>query len=181
MKYLIEDEDFLTDKEKEFLNNEFENIPFFYTKRIGVYRRDAPVLCHNLVLRYDDPKVDNTKDRNISPYTDIFLQILIRFTKKYNIPFNKILRGSINMTTKVKWDKTIVHVDHTSDLNHTVFMLYLGDEVHGNLNVYEDNKETIIKTIEPKNFKIVCFGDNVPNQFEYPQNGLRRAVVFTFN
>ena len=34
MKYLIEDENFLTDKEKEFLNNEFENIPFFYTKRI---------------------------------------------------------------------------------------------------------------------------------------------------
>lgn len=85
------------------------------------------------------------------------------------------------MTTKVKWDKTIVHVDHTSDLNHTVFMLYLGDEVHGNLNVYEDDKETMIKTIEPKNFKIVCFGENVPHQFEYPQNGLRRAVVFTFN
>ena len=79
MKYLIEDEDFLTDKEKEFLNKEFENIPFFYTKRIGIYRRDAPVLCHSLVLRYDDPKIDNTKDRNISPYTDFFLQILICF------------------------------------------------------------------------------------------------------
>tara|TARA_R100001369_G_scaffold84650_1_gene117650 strand:+ start:4431 stop:4976 length:546 start_codon:yes stop_codon:yes gene_type:complete len=181
MKYLIEDENFLTDKEKEFLNNEFEKIPFFYTKRIGVYRRDAPVMVHNLVRRYDDPKVDNTKDRNVSPYTDFFLQILIRFTKKYNVPFNKILRSSINLTTKVAWDKTIVHVDHNPDLPHTVFMLYIGKEVQGNLNVYEEDKETMIKTIVPKNFKIVCFGDNVPHQFEYPKKGLRRAVVFTFN
>ena len=165
MKYLIEDENFLTDKEKEFLNNEFENIPFFYTKRIGIYRRDAPVLCHNLVLRYDDPKVDKTKDRNISPYTEFFLQILIRFTKKYNIPFNKILRGTINMTTKVGWDKTIVHVDHTSNLSHTVFMLYIGEEVHGNLNVYEDDKETIIKTIVPKNFYIVCIFSLVKSKY----------------
>tara|TARA_R110001592_G_scaffold311470_1_gene586321 strand:+ start:3588 stop:4127 length:540 start_codon:yes stop_codon:yes gene_type:complete len=179
MNYLIEDENFLTEKEKIFLNKEFERIPFFYSKRIGIYRRDAPVLVHGLVSRYDDPKIDNAKDRAVSPYTNFFLQILLRFTKKYNIPFNKILRGAINMTTKVKWDKTIVHVDH--NLNHAVFMLYLGDEVHGNLNVYEDDKKTMIKTIEPKNFKIVCFGNNVPHQFEYPKNGLRRAVVFTFD
>ena len=72
MNYLIEDENFLTEKEKIFLNKEFERIPFFYSKRIGIYRRDAPVLVHGLVSRYDDPKIDNAKDRAVSPYTNFF-------------------------------------------------------------------------------------------------------------
>tara|TARA_R100001510_G_C7656526_1_gene216607 strand:- start:3198 stop:3737 length:540 start_codon:yes stop_codon:yes gene_type:complete len=179
MNYLIEDENFLTEEEKNYIDNNFQYIPFYYTKRIGVYRRDAPVMCHSLVKRADDPKVDHTKDRSTSSYTNFFLNILIRFTQKYNIAFDKVLRGSINITCKVKWDKTIVHVDHK--IPHSVFMLYLGEEVHGNLNVYEEDKETLIKTIKPKNYKIVCFGENVPHQFEYPKQGLRRALVFTFN
>lgn len=179
MNYLIEDENFLTKEEKNYLDNNFENIPFVYTKRIGTYRRDAPVMVHSLVLRADDPKVDQTKDRAVSPYTNFFLNILIRFTQKYNLPFNKILRGTINITTKTSWDKTIVHVDHL--IPHHIFMLYLGEEVHGNLNLYEQDKKTLIKTVIPKNFKIACFGDSVPHQFEYPTQGLRRAVVFTFN
>lgn len=179
MNYLIENENFLTEEEKNYLNNNFENIPFVYEKRIGIYRRDAPVMVHPLVLRADDPKVDQTKDRTVSPYTNFFLNILIKFTKKYNLPFNKVLRGIINITAKTSWDKTIVHVDHL--ILHHIFILYLGEEVHGNLNLYEQDKKTLIKTVIPKNFKIVCFGDSVPHQFEYPTQGLRRAVVFTFN
>lgn len=181
MKYLIEDENFLTKEEKEHIDNVFSKIPFYYQKYIGTYRRDAPVLIHNLVARVDAPEFKNKIDRNLSNHTAFFLSILLRFTKQYNLEFNKILRGVINITSKIQYDKTIVHVDHEKDTPHSIFMMYFGEDVHGNLNVYEEDRKTLIKSITPKNYKIVCFGDNVPHQFEYPKHGMRRSLVFTFN
>jgi hypothetical protein len=138
-----------------------------------------PVFMHELVKRIEkaDPSLPT---RNNSIYTAFFINILEKFTKKHNLKLNRILRAVINVTASIKDGISYIHLDHI--FPHSQFILYIGEDVTGDILLYEDDEKTLIKKIKPSNFKIVCFGDGmVPHQFYYPEIGYRIAVVITFD
>jgi len=181
MRFVIEDENFLYNEEKNYIKETIlKYTSFTFQQKIGE-DEDTPLMLHSLVERIEraDPNLPN---RACSPHTEFFLKLLLRFTTQYQLEFNRVLRGMINCTSKIKRNnnKSTIHIDHT--FPHSQFLLYLGEEVHGDLMLYENDEKTLIKKIKPKPFKIVCFGnDVVPHQFEYPNYGLRIAVVMTFD
>ena len=180
MKYLIEDDNFLTKEEKKYIEEHFKKMPFYLKNTNLDGSKSPPMITHTLVSRIED--FPNLSDRTNSNYLDFFLNILIRFTKKYNIAFGRILRGCINITFpfELNFKKCHIHTDH--NIPHNNFILYFGENISGDLLLYEEDKKTLIKKVKPKNFKIVCFGDSfVPHSFEYPKENFRTAVVFTFD
>lgn len=179
MKYLIEEDNFLTEEEKKYLNEQISNIPFYLKNKYKSGEKSPPMMTHILVNRIED--FPDSKDRTNSNYLNFFLNILIKFTKKYNISFNRILRGCINITYPfdLNFKKCHIHSDHV--IPHNNFILYYGENIDGNLLLYNKNKK-LIKKVKPKNFKIVCFGDSaILHSFEYPKENFRTAIVFTFD
>ena len=179
MKYLIEDDNFLTEEEKKHIQEQIKIIPFYLKNEYADGRKSPPMMTHILVNRIED--FPNSPDRTNSSHLNIFLNILIRFTKKYNISFSRILRGCINITYPfdLNFKKCHIHTDHPTP--HNNFILYYGENIDGNLLLYNKNKK-LIKKVKPKNFKIACFGDSsVLHSFEYPKENFRTAIVFTFD
>jgi hypothetical protein len=179
MKFVIEEIDFLTQEEKKHITEEIiPKASFCFLHLLDVGEK-SPVFLHELVQRIEraDP---NLPTRNNSIYTEFFINILERFTKKHNLPLNRILRAVVNVTASIKDEISHIHLDHT--FPHSQFILYIGENITGDILLYEEDEKTLVKRISPANFKIVCFGDTaIPHQFYYPEIGYRIAVVITFD
>jgi hypothetical protein len=179
MKFAIEETDFLTEDEKNHIKKEILPKASFCFLHLLDAGEKSPVFLHELVQRIERADL-NLSTRNTSIYTEFFINILERFTKKHNIKLNRILRAVINVTASIKDGVSHIHLDHT--FPHSQFILYIGENITGDILLYEEDEKTLVKRISPANFKIVCFGDNaVPHQFYYPEIGYRIAVIITFD
>ena len=93
---MIEDKEFLTDKQKEVINNTIlgRSFPFCYT-HAGLSENNIGYMSHIVLKR---PERRNTNDDGIkSDYYDFFKSILLTFCEKHKININKFLRININL------------------------------------------------------------------------------------
>jgi hypothetical protein len=175
---LIEDNNFFNEEEKTIFNNIefFLKIPLYFHKKLGGYGH-SPTLVHTTVARIENNS--HLSNRSCSnKVNNLLFPILDRFTKKHNLPLNRVLRGSINCTVPSEEIISHIHRDHTFE--HYVFLMYLNTTFNGgNTFIYDDDKN-LIATIKPEMHKIICFKGN-NHSFEYPAKGMRFVVVYTFD
>ena len=164
MNMIIQDDDFLSQENKNFINNTLlsDNFPFFYNEW-----RNLSYMGHNVVLR--------NGLRNSDYYED-FMSMLYAFTTKHDIQVNRILRCSLNMTFPLFEGTSPIHKDHEEE--HKQLILYLNDVDCNTVLCDEDRMP--VQHITPVQYRGVCF-DNRYHYANLPRNGRRLIVVYTFN
>ena len=106
------------------------------------------------------------------------MNLLENFAKKNNIPSGEFLRCSINFTFADKNERSEIHQDH--DFPHKQLIIYLNEsDKKATTVILDDDKKTVLKEIEPEQFKGVCF-ENKPHYLNYPKKGYRVICVYTF-
>jgi len=174
MPKVIEDDNFLNDQEKKYLEKEIINgeyFPFYWNKDQTV-NDGLPYFGHILKHRDAFQKIN-------SPYYYFFYEILKRFCKKHKLKIKQVLRGAVNLTTPLDIKTGIIHRDH--QIKHKQFILYLTDSKKGYTYLY-NNKHKLIKKIKAKKYKIACFDDQL-HSVGYPSHKEKRrlVVILTFN
>lgn len=170
MYSFIEDNNFLSSIEKNFINKKIINnssFPFYWNEHQGD-NDNFPFLSH--VMKSRDNELINS---NIFYF---FKGILDNFCKKNNIKYNKILRSCINLTFANEKQIGTIHKDH--HIPHKQLIIYLNDS-DGNTYLYDDNKK-LVKEIVYEQYKIVCF-DNCFHSAGFPKSKRRLIAVITFN
>jgi hypothetical protein len=166
----VEDKNFLSTIEKNYINKEIINnqsFPFYWNEH-QVSEDDVPFLSHVMKSRNSD-----FINSNIFPF---FKGILDNFCTKHNIKYKNILRACINLTFLNKKNIGTIHKDH--EFPHKQLIIYLNDS-DGNTYLYNDNKK-LIKEIIYKQYKIVCF-DNCFHSAGFPKSKRRLICIITFN
>lgn len=170
MYSFIEDKNFLSTIEKDYINKEIINnksFPFYWNEH-QVSEDNFPFLSHVLKARNSDFINSNV--------FSFFKTILDNFCIKNNIKYNKILRACINLTFLNKKNIGTIHKDH--EFPHKQLIIYLNDS-DGNTYLYNDNKE-LVKEIIYEQYKIVCF-DNCFHSAGFPKSKRRLICIITFN
>ena len=175
--YYIEDDNFLTKKQKSEVSSLLESskFPFYLQKECTTYDK-LPYLSHIILKRPEDRKDNETWNSN---YSDIFVNLVKSFTDKHNIKVKELYRMAINLTCNVGVKKGDIHLDH--HYPHKQLIIYLSDiddEKIGTV-ILDDNEKTVLKKVKYKKFKGVCF-DNKPHHMIFPKNDMRIVCVCTF-
>ena len=166
---IIEDESIITHEEKQFIKSVIlgGDIPFYWSPY--QYPKDTkPFLYHTLVHR-------ETQHVH-SEHAEFFKAIIKRFAAKHKVSCNVFLRGCINLTFFME-DKGTPHQDHT--FPHHQAIIYLNQSKGGSTIILSE-KNKILKTIEPSQFKIIGFDGKYPHYQLYPKEGRRMVAVLTF-
>jgi len=176
--FYVEDNNFLTQQQMEFINNIFvdKQMPFYYQQ--DSVKGDNVSFLANIIK--DRPEFSKDKTNvNSHIYYPPFRDILISFCKKNKIMFNEILRIAVNITYNNGAETCPIHNDH--DYPHKQLLLYLNNPLdkQSKTVVLDDDKKTILKEIIPERFKGICF-DNKPHYHHYPKMGERIVAVYTF-
>jgi hypothetical protein len=196
---LIESENFFTEEELEFVDNEIlsENIPWYYNKHST--SKKFPFFSHTIIPRRETIEEEM---RIISPLHDFFKQIQIRFCETHNIKITTFYRQCINLTfPNDNFEYGDAHVDHGYE--HKMLLIYLNDNyekgetlIFNKKNNYEEKLPlsfclekdkyfyeniSIIKEINPKKGKVVCFNGNNYHTMRWIPQGRRIIYVSSFN
>jgi hypothetical protein len=179
---IIEREDFLTEEELDFVNNDIGDIPWFfqtstYDKVDAGVESDmspTPFFGHTIIERWKD-KPGNHKLKINSEYFMMFLIIFERFLEENGIEYNNILRMNLNLTIGGKNEFTVpFHTDHK--IPHSMVLIYLSDctgttvvtdkqlkDIQAGHYFFTPTKEDMENSIEivPKKGKII----NVPGPY----------------
>ena len=174
MLKVIEDDNFLTDQEKKYIEEQIvkgEYFPFYWNYNQTI-NDGLPYFGH--VLKHSE-----IPEGIGSSYYFFFEDILKRFCKKHKLKIKQVLRGSVNLTTPLNIKTGVIHKDH--EIKHKQFILYLTDSKEGYTYLY-DNKHKLVKKIKAKKYKIACFDDQ-PHSSGYPSHEEKRRliVILTFN
>ena len=171
--FLIEDKNFLNEKQKYHIDNTITNydFPWFYQK-INIYAKPDPFLSHTVLKRIEYREGEEFSN---STETDFCINILNLFCNKHKIKYKEILRIAFNLTFNNGSKKSGVHVDHEFD--HKQLIVYLNDCDKKSYTVIKDNKKEI--KIKPEKFKGVCF-DSKPHYQVYPKDNVRFVLIITF-
>ena len=166
---IIEDESIFDALEKEYINSIIlgEDTSFFWSPN-QTTDDGKPLLYHTLIHR-DTHQIH-------SAHAAFFKELATKFIKKHKLDFRVFLRGSINLTFPMK-GKGTPHRDH--DFSHQQIIMYLNKSKGGSTVILSD-KQKIIKTIEPKQFKMVSFDGSYLHYQNYPNEGRRVTAVITF-
>jgi len=166
---IIEDQNIITPEEKRFIKSVIlgGDLPFYWSPFQGP-QDVKPFLYHTLIHR-DTQQIH-------SPHTEFFKTIVKRFATKHKISCNVFLRGCINLTFPTE-GKGIPHQDHT--FPHSQAIIYL-NQSKGGPTVILSEKNKILKTIDPLQFKIISFKGKYPHYHLYPKKGRRVTAVLTF-
>ena len=166
---IIEDQSIITHSEKQFINTVIlgGTIPFYWSKSQD-HRDNKPFLYHTLIHR-------ETQQIH-SEHANFFKEIVKRFTTKHKLSCNVFLRGGINLTFP-REGKGHTHWDHT--FPHQQVIIYLNQSEGGSTTILSE-KNKILKTIEPKQFKVISFNGKYPHYQTYPKKGRRMIAVVTF-
>ena len=169
--FLIEDENILNEEQKNYISNVIlsNNFPFYWNE-FQILGDSHPFFTHVLLSR-------NTNEAN-SLVFDFFYEILLKFCDKHFIKLEKIYRASINLTYPIENVK-IGKIHKDDDYPHKQFILYLSNPNNGNTYIYNE-KEELIKTIEAKQFKAVCF-NSCNHAVGFPDKNRRVIAIITFN
>ena len=120
MFYYVESENFLSNKDKKFIDNVILSNNFPYKYRTQCVPGDGnSFMVHNALER---PKKG---ERIQSNYFEQLGQILISFCRKNNIKLNEILRTAVNLTFNNGSKQSPDHVDH--DYPHKQLIVYFND------------------------------------------------------
>ena len=173
---IIEDTNFLTSSQKDFIENTVLGGYFpFYWSDWGVEKNDGLCnLVHNVLIR---PEVREKINEVTSPYYKEFFDIFYEFCNKNNILHKEVLRICINLNINVGFEKSLPHTDHNFDYKHLI--VYLNQPDNGSTYILSDDKKTIIKEIKPEQFKGVVF-DRCWHNTSFPIKGRRVVAVYTF-
>jgi hypothetical protein len=177
---VIENNRFLSKRNKNFIKHIFEDVKFpFYispsTKskknKDGSFVEDR-TLCHVLLNRKEYRKKGEYAN---SIYLNEAIDILNNFTKKTKIKYKEILRAAINFTYNNGYEFSGLHVDHQYD--HFQLLVYLNDCDPDSVTILQYKNKNI--KIKPKKFKGIVF-KKVPHMMKFPQKGERVILIITF-
>lgn len=173
MFYYVESENFLSNKDKKFIDNVILSNNFPYKYRTQCVPGDGnSFMVHNALER---PKKG---ERIQSNYFEQLGQILISFCRKNNIELNEILRTAVNLTFNNGSKQSPDHVDH--DYPHKQLIVYFNDcKDKNSYTVILDKNKKILKKVKPKQYKGVCF-EALPHYAVFPKKGERIIGVYTF-
>ena len=184
--FLLEDENFLSNKDKKTIKKLIEKseLPFYMGPAFGK-KINYPYLCHTILRRPEDRTETNSVygskyaiETNFnSKYTDIFLEFLFAFCDKHKIKINKVFRVAVNLTFNIGIERCPTHRDH--DLDHKQLIIYLTNPDKNAKTVLLNNKK-IVHEITPKKYKGVLFG-TCDHYMLYPKKGARIIAVYTFD
>ena len=178
--FLIEDKNFLTEKQKDHIDNVVleSSFPWFFhnvsvlPNKLSKVKNNKSYLSH-IVLRRPDQR---PKGEEFNSTESVFcVDVLKTFCEKHNIKCKEILRISYNLTFNNGYSKGDLHVDH--DYPHNQLIVYLNDCDKKLYTVIKDNKKEI--KIKPEKFKGVCF-ESKPHYQLFPKKQERVILVITF-
>jgi|8_EtaG_2_1085327.scaffolds.fasta_scaffold65162_2 hypothetical protein len=173
-KNIIEDDNFLSERNKIFIESIFDIqlFPFYFYKGTEKNKRGDSFLSHCLLRREEER--DEAEYGN-SPFLKEALLIFESFVDKHKIKYKKLLRASINFSYNNGFEASTYHNDHT--FNHKQLLVYLNDcDKDAETWIKKDNK--IIK-ITPEKYKGVLF-DNCLHKFKFPKTRERVVLIVTF-
>ena len=166
---IIEDESILNENDKQYIETVVlgEHISFFWAEN-QAENDSKPYLYHTLIHR---------KTQQIhSDYANFFKDLVKKFAIKHKLECRVFLRGCINLSFPMK-GKGTPHRDHT--FPHRQVIIYLNKSKGGSTVILSD-KHKILKTIAPKQFKMISFDGKYPHYQNYPKDGRRVVAVLTF-
>ena len=176
MSFFIKDSSFLTEKNKNFINNIVlgDNFPYYICNH-SVKGDNKYFLCHILLKRKENRKENETFNSNFYPE---FLSIIDSFFKKHKIKVKEILRMNVNYSFNNTYKRVASHVDH--DFKHKLLLICLNNPSDKNSKtVILNNKNKIFKSVSPKQYQGICF-DSVSHYYYLPKFGNRIMFVCTF-
>ena len=173
----IVDKDFLTQEQKNFINNEILSPYFPYYLNLNCVTGDGNKYFGHSILRRPEDRVEGEVYN--SDYWKIPVDIFNTFINKHEIDCKEMLRCSVNLTFKTNSVTCPVHKDH--EFEHKNLLVYLNDCVDKDAKtvLLDDNEENITHECIPEQYKGVCFG-GVPHYLFYPKKDIRVVLVYTF-
>lgn len=108
----------------------------------------------------------------------ITTQILKRFCQYRNLDLDVILqsRSFINLPT-ISSIEDFIHIDLNEP--HYVLLYYINDS-DGDTVLFEDDKRTIIESVQPKKGRVIFFDGSIPHRGTMPLNNTRALINFNF-
>tara|TARA_Y100001937_G_scaffold73013_1_gene99277 strand:- start:754 stop:1296 length:543 start_codon:yes stop_codon:yes gene_type:complete len=179
MLNLIEDDDFLKDEHKYFIDNiilSSQHFPY-YLNTSAVGDDGNKFLSHTILRRPEERANDEQIFR--SPYADHAIEIFKTFIIKHKIDTEELLRCAVNLCFKTKSKDCTIHTDHEYD--HKQLIIYLNDPIDKTAKtiLLDPSKKKILHKLTPKQYKGVCF-DSCPHYFNFPKKDIRVVLVYTF-
>lgn len=175
---LIEDKDFLTQEQKNFIENILlsNNFPFYIN--YSAVEGDGNKFFSHCLLRRPEERIKGQPLFN-SSYAEQIVDIFKTFIIKNKINCEEMLRCSVNLTFKTMSKKCPVHLDH--DYDHKQLLIYLNDCVDKEAKtvLLDDTGKKVLHEIIPEKFKGVCFG-SCPHYMSFPKKDIRVVLVYTF-
>ena len=170
----IEDKDFLSNDEKQYIEENFISNQFPLYQLFGDVNDDGKsntMLQHHIVER-------NTDNFN-SVYYPFVHHLVSKFTQKHNLPYTKILRSAVNLTFKDKLSKCSPHTDHIQPHNQLIIYINEPLDKFANTVILSEDEKTIEYSIQPEKYKAICF-ESRPHFLYYPDFGTRMIIITTF-
>jgi hypothetical protein len=176
MSFFIKDDSFLTEENKNFIDNIVlgDNFPYYICNH-SIEGDNKYFLYHVILRRKEDRKENEMFNSSFYPE---FLSIIDSFFKKHKIKVKEVLRMTVNYSFNNTYRKVASHVDH--DFEHKQLLICLNDPADKNSKtVILNNKNKIFKSISPKQYQGICF-DGAPHYNFLPKFGNRIMLVSTF-
>ena len=173
-----EDKNFIREDQKRFLDRIVlaeENLDFPWHLSPGtVAKGDNIPLFFHCVIKRPEKREDKEElfNSTIGPF---FVSLFNQFAERNEIKYKEIYRCNVNLTFPLKGQSGI-HTDHEFPYNH--LLIYLNDS-DGDTCIFNTEGTKIEKRITPEKYKGVCFEKRL-HYAEFPINGLRFVVVYTF-
>jgi hypothetical protein len=172
---LITDNNFLTDKNINFINQGVlsNKFPYFLTESTDFSEK---IFSHQVVKA---PEARQPGEFINSNAYEECLDILLNFIKNNNLEFNELLRCAINISYHQKKETCEIHRDH--DYDHKQLLVYINDCIDKECAtiIMDQKSEKILHKIYPEKHKGACF-DSAPHYHFFPKKGLRAVIVYTF-
>jgi uncharacterized membrane protein len=132
-------------------------------------------LSHEVLARIEEAGIKNAI--NSPEVYDQTVDILNNFCSSINENYEFFTRISYNLTFNNGKQRSHIHKDH--NYPHKQIIIYLNDADKNSKTCILDEKEKVIKEIEPKKYTGVCFDDLKHYQI-FPKSGFRLVLVATF-
>ena len=176
--FLIQDDDFLTQEQKYFIDNIVLSANFpYYLNKSSVGNDGNKYLSHSILKRPEERK--NDEDMFSSPYANHAIEIFKTFIIKNKINTQELLRCTFNLCFKTNNKDCTIHTDH--DYDHKQLIIYLNDPMDKTSKtvLLDNTRKKILHKLTPKQYKGVCF-ESCPHYFSFPKKDIRVVLVYTF-
>lgn len=174
----IQDDNFLNDEHKTFINDIILDDDFaWYHQNYSIVKDDCDKFFTHIVVKRPEDNNGNSKINSI--HYEKMIELLYAFTDKNNIKCNTLLRCGLNLTYNNGVEKCKVHRDH--NFEHKQLLICLNDPIDKEAYtvILDKDKKTELKRIAPKQYQGIYYNNQPHYQF-YPKSGHRVMAVFTF-